>query len=211
MKSFKSTIITLILLTGLILNSCYNKGKPNTKSVHLKHKKIDSFELLRPSLWIYGMFNDKDRQRQIVDKWYNFYFRIVGTDVVNDSLVAAVEEHNKITDSILSKRIGKNWQARFEHSVDSLYSVDSTAIVIAKSDPFISDFYKNTEKHNVKYDFYPNLKYTTFATQVPNIKVVTIEGYGLVYGRIGNINYLRATIDMKLRKVINIDKIAYGE
>jgi hypothetical protein len=84
--------------------------------------------MLRPSLWVYGMIQEKDRQRQIVDDWYKFDFRIIAGCIVSDSLRKVTDEHNRKTDSILTVRIGKDWRDKFEHTVDSLYSGDSLAI-----------------------------------------------------------------------------------
>ena len=119
------------------------------------------------------------------------------------------DKHNQITDSILTARIGRDWQQRFEDSADSLFAIDNLVISIAKKDNYICKFEKECEVHNDKYDFYPNLEYTTYATGDDNLKLVTLEGNALVKNRVKSVSCLRATIDMKRKKVINIDKMTY--
>ena len=203
--------ITMFIVLSAIC-SCKNKketistDKPNSKNL-----LIDSLEILRPSLWVYGMFREKDRQLQQAAQIYKFLFLIKGGCFVSDTLMDVAEKHNKVTDSILKIRLGENWRDRFENTADSLFAVDSIAIAIAKSDKYIFSFDTATEKHNVEYNFYPNLRYTTHATVDKNIKVVSVEGYGLIDGKVTGLNYLRASVDLKLTRVINIDKTAYKE
>lgn len=204
-----------LILSCLIIVSCDN---PNARKEEVtdNHQKtetiatVDSFEIKYPSLWVYGGPSDpKDDQRQIVDAWYNFRF-IIKSSRCTDTPEDGTDKHNKITDSIMTARLGKDWYQIFERSVDSLYAIDSMAITIAQADRYIHNFDIATEKHNDKYGFYPNLRYTAHATSDDNIKVVTVEGYGVVYNDIGSMNYLRATVDIKRKKVINIDKTAYS-
>ena len=201
----------IILLVSLV--SCKSKTLKDSKhESHLKKSNIDSMEIIRPSYWVFGMPDVKDWQRQIIAHNLRFRYKIIAGDALDskDSIPEKTEKHNRITDSVLSKRIGKNWYKLFESKVDSLYSLDSLAISIAKSNHYIASFDKKTEIHNDKYDFYSNLDYTSYATQNGNIKVVEITGYGVAYGRLGHLNYMRITVDLEKRKVINIDSTAYG-
>jgi hypothetical protein len=106
-------------------------------------------------------------------------------------------------------RIGKDWKARFEKTVDSLYAIDSLSIEIARADSYIMNFDTITSKYNEEHKFYANLSYNAYATTNENLRLVTVTGYGLIYNEVGRLNFLRATVDLKKKKVINIDKTAY--
>lgn len=198
-----STVATLMLIS---YSSCKNN---HSKTEDIKEVEIDSFEILRPSYWVSGMTNPKDQQRQTVDEWYKFRYVIKGSCFVDNEDRQASEKHNRKTDSILSLRIGKNWKLRFEKTVDSLYSIDSTAIAIARADTYIINFDTITSKYNEEHKFYANLRYNAYATTNENLRLVTVTGYGFIYNEVGILNYLRATVDLKKKKVINIDKTAY--
>jgi hypothetical protein len=206
------TFISFICLTVLSCNYSSKDKKLSTEKPKIIDTKstVDSMEILYPSLWVYGGPPDpKDHQRQIVDEWYHFRFKIKSSRCT-DSPEEGTDKHNKFTDSIMTARLGKDWYQKFEKTVDSLFAVDSMAVAIALADKFILNFDTTTERHNDKYDFYPNLRYTAHATADNNLKVVTVEGYGVVYNAVGSLNYLRATVDMKRKKVISIDKTAYS-
>ena len=64
--------------------------------------------------------------------------------------------------------------------------------------------------HNDKYDFYPGLEYTAYATSDDNLKIVTINGLGVVKSRVKMLNYIRVTIDIRKRKAIFTDKTAFA-
>lgn len=211
MKLFQ-TFIPIICLTVLSCkNSSTNKNLSTEKSNIIEtNSTVDSMEFLYPSFWVDGGLPDpKDHQRQIVDSWYHFRFTIKSSGCENTHEYG-IDKHNKFTDSIMTARLGKNWYEKFEKSVDSLYAVDSLAIAIAHANSYILNFDTTTEKHNDKYNFYPNLTYIAHSTAYENIKIVTVEGYGVVYNDIGRLNYLRATVDIKRKKVISIDKTAYS-
>ena|ERR1051325_6194635 len=217
-RFFTSTavLISTVFLGLTACNNSVNKKTDNstpTDSTEKKKKMMsvqDSIEYLYPSLWVYGgPPEQKDYQRQILDRWYDFRFTIKSSlcTVAPDK---DTEAHNKKTDSVMTARLGKDWYKRFEKSVDSLYAIDSLAIAIAQADSYIHNFDTTTEKHNDKYNYYPNLRYTSHATNDDNIKIVTIEGYGVAYRQVGDLSYLRATVDLKKKKVINIDKTAFS-
>lgn len=207
--------LTIIPLLFLIITSCEDsnsqkKQLPERTERTESTPAVDSMEILYPSFWVYGRANDsKDHQRQIVDAWYKFRF-IIKSSRCTDTPRDDTDKHNEFTDSIMSARIGKNWYQKFEKSVDSLYAIDTLAISIAQANHVILHFDTITEKYNDQYKFYPNLQYTSHATGDDHIKVVTIEGYGVVYNATTFVNYLRATVDLKRKKVINIDKTAYS-
>jgi hypothetical protein len=202
----KTSISISFLFILFLFSNCKNN---QSKTEVIKEVKIDSFEILRPSYLVSGITNPKDHQRQIVDEWYKFRYVISGSCFVSNSDRQAAEKHNKKTDSILSLRIGKNWKQRFEKSVDSLYTIDSTAIAIASADSYILNFDTTARKYNKENKFYANLLYTAYATNNKDQRLVAITGYGITNKEVGRLNYLRATVDLKKKKVINIDKTVY--
>lgn len=203
---FKASISIFFIL--FFFSNCKNN---ESKTEENKQVEIDSFEIYRPSYWVSGMIDPKDQERQIVDEWYTFRYVINGSCFVSNADRIATEKHNQKTDSILSSRIGKDWKARFEKTVDSLYSIDSLAIEIARADSYILNFDTMTSKYNEEHKFYANLRYDAYATTNENLRLVTISGYGFIYNKVGSINYLRATVDLKNKKVINIDKTSFAQ
>ena len=203
---FKASISIFFIL--FFFSNCKDNG---SKTEEIKEVEIDSFEIYRPSYWVSGMINPKDQERQIVDEWYTFRYVINGSCFVSNADRIATEKHNQKTDSILYSRIGKDWKARFEKTVDSLYAIDSLAVEIARADSYILNFDNITSKYNEEHKFYANLRYDAYATSNENLRMVTISGYGHIYNKVGSINYLRATVDLKNKKVINIDKTSYAQ
>jgi hypothetical protein len=196
-----------ILFLSFFFSNCKNN---ESKTEEIKEVEIDSFEILRPSYWVSGMINPKDQQRQLVDEWHGFSYLIKGSCMVSNADRFATEKHNQKTDSILSNKTGKNWKARFEKTVDSLYAIDSLAIEIARADSYILNFDTITSKYDEEHKFYANLRYNAYATTNENLRLVTITGYGIIYKEVGRINYLRATVDLKKKKVIHIDNAAFA-
>ena len=205
---FKTQISISFFFILFFFSNCKDNG---SKTEEIKEVEIDSFEIYRPSYWVSGMIDPKDQERQIVDEWYTFRYVINGSCFVSNADRLATEKHNQKTDSILSSRIGKDWKARFEKTVDSLYSIDSLAIEIARADSYILNFDTITSKYNEEHKFYANLRYYAYATTNEDLRLVTISGYGFIYNKVGSINYLRATVDLKNKKVINIDKTSYAQ
>jgi len=199
-----STIASLMFLSFI---SCKNN---HSKTEVIKEVEIDSFEIYRPSYWVSGMTDPKDQQRQLVDEWYGFTYLINGSCMASNADRIASEKHNQKTDSILSSRIGKDWKAKFEKTVDSLYAIDSLAVEIARADTYILNFDTITSKYNEEHKFYANLRYTAHASPNENLRLVTVTGYGLIYNKVERLNYLRATVDLKKKKVINIDITPYA-
>lgn len=199
--------IFFIIISVVFIIGC---GKSKAPIKTQKQNEVDSIEILRPSWLIYGLPDEKERQRSIVDDWYGFRIRRVGGCMISDSLRDVVEQRNSITDSVLKIRIGPDWMIRFEKTVDSLYSIDSIAIAIARSDAYVRNFEINTEKHNDEYNYYPNLEYNVYFTPKENEKVVGLEGYGVIYKKVRRLSYLRITVDISQKKILNIEKTAYG-
>jgi uncharacterized lipoprotein NlpE involved in copper resistance len=120
------SVLLCVFISLLLISGCNNRSQ-SIDSDQKKLSKADSLEILFPSLWVYGLPDEKDNIRQQIDELYKFRFLIKAGCSVPDSLPITAEIHNKITDSILSIRIGKNWRDRFEASVDSAFSIDSVS------------------------------------------------------------------------------------
>lgn len=137
----------VFLLSLWLINSCKNDSTSSRNDVRKcdtetdgRQTYTDSMNLLYPKYMVAGMYQEKDMQRQQIDAQYGFRFSIEAGCVVSDSLVKAIEVNNQKTDSILSKRHGKNWYKRFEKSVDSLYHLDTLARFIAMKNPQVTHF-----------------------------------------------------------------------
>jgi len=190
--------------------SCVHK-MDNQTGIKAKAAPIDSTEIKYPSLWVYGGIpGPKDEIREVVDNWYNFKYSFRGGCLISPE--KGTKEHNEKTDSILSARIGKDWEQRFDKSVDSLYFIDYSAISIAMADAYVKKFKTATEnKYNEKYKFYLSpSSYKCYPTSDDNIRVVAVDGWGIVYKHTGRYRYLTITVDLKKKKVLNIDKTGYG-
>ena len=212
-KIFQLLLIGLLSFgLGCWSHAIYNATNSTSSTANnrdsTKVESVDSFEIKYPSLLVYGMHQPEDAERCIVDAWYGFRFKVMGG--CTTPMADGTAEHNQRTDSILTSRIGKDWREKFNKSVDSLYAIDTTAISIAKADNYVLNFDTITEKHNLKYDFYPNLRYDCFPTSNDHIKVITVQGYGVVRNKVGTVNYLTITVDLKMKKVIDIYKTAFA-
>jgi len=189
--------------------SCHCSDDHNSSKVIDAEKQSNLRAHVRPSYLIYGLADSKFTQRQTIGKKYNFFYQSVGNCEITDSLRNVIKNHNKFTDSLLSSKWGEDWNKRFDFSVDSLYALDSNAIFIVDSDPYIRNFKLIKERKNTAPHFYPNLEYKVFPTPKRNIRLITVEGYGAINEEIVTLNYLRVTIDMEKKSILNIDSTEY--
>jgi len=208
-------IKTLIIIFGLLLTicSCNVKSEKPTeikKPSKLAVAKSIPQEISIPSLLVFGLPNPEDEERYIVAGLYHFRYRIMGGCIIPDSLHNSIEINNKITDSILNARLGKNWNLKFENSVDSLYSIDTISINIARKNSYVSHYLKQEMNNKKNWCYYPNdPTYSSHQTFDKNIRVITIESFGRVNKINCMISYLRATVNLNTKKVVNIDKTPY--
>ncbi|WP_291150804.1 hypothetical protein [Flavobacterium sp. UBA7680] len=149
-----------------------------------------------------GLPDEKDKYRYIVDNWYNFRFVVSGTSCTDINNQTVDINHNNRTDSILKKRIGKNWKEKFEKSVDSLYKIDSLAMYIAEKDISV----KNVIKQKTIQSGPQYTQYKCYPTTNSNLKIVSVEWRGLIYKDSTKVSFLRAIVDLKGRKVKEIEK-----
>ena len=158
-----------------------------------------------PEYQVYGMHQEKDWQRQTVDRIYKFRFSIVGGCTTDDKIRAAAEKQNKITDRIMIARYGKDWLDKFENSVDSLYTLDSLSIEIARQDRRIA----NIETKLKAYNTHLEPQYSSGATPNDNIRMVTLSAEGPSNGKQRYMNHFRAAVDLKRSKIVNLDTIPF--
>jgi len=206
MKNLKNTLFVLVLT----IISCSGPAPKvdSQKKTNIELKMAVRIDSLRPSLWVYGMMQPNDAENSIVAGWYGFNFDIRGGCVTPQD--NEKEEHNRKTDSILTARIGKDWEKRFNKSVDSLYNIDTSALAIAQENSFVKDFYEKTEKFNEENKVYaPSLEFYCHPTLDDNIKAVILQGGG-VNKHSREFHYLTITVDLEKKKVINIDKTVYA-
>ena len=95
--------LTYFILIGHCVAGCINNKTPpsDSKTKPEATTQVDSFEILRPSLWVYGMAQEEDRQRQIVDDWYKFRFRIIAGCMVTDGSIKRANPIRLIRDGIV--------------------------------------------------------------------------------------------------------------
>ncbi|MFB9080431.1 hypothetical protein ACFFLS_20055 [Flavobacterium procerum] len=209
----KNILFVLSILITLIIGIVIGKTKVFEKQAEEEHKKVvidtqeinfqKRYENEHPTYTVFGGPPDpKDQYRYIIAKLYNFRFSVNGTSCTNIVDHSADVRHNNRTDSILQRRIGKNWRDRFENSVDSLYKVDSLAISITEKSILVKNAIKQKEKTNkAKY-----ISYKTYPTTNKNLKIVSVEWYGKIYRDSIKVSFLRAIVDLKNKKVTEIEK-----
>ncbi|KAF2513870.1 hypothetical protein [Flavobacterium foetidum] len=209
----KNILFVLLIIIILVIGIVIGKTKVFEKQAVEEHKKavIDSesvnaeirLENKYPTYTVFGGPPDpKDQYRYIIARWYNFRFSVNGTSCTNIVDHSADVRHNNRTDSILQRRIGKNWRDLFENSVDSLYKVDSLAISITEKSILVKNAIKQKEKTNkAKY-----ISYKTYPTTDKNLKIVSVEWYGMIYRDSTKVSFLRAIVDVKNKKVTQIEK-----
>ena len=209
----KKTIITtsILIILSFAFGFWLNQKIYTNKNSLENEKLVDTAAINRenrienecPTFTIRGgMPNYKDKYRYIVDRWYNFSFSVTPGGCTNQDEYGIDEVQNHKTDSLLKKRIGINWREKFEKSVDSLYKIDSLSINIAEKDVGIKRLSKkklnNKSKDYVSYKCYPTTK--------DNVKIVSFEWMGKIYKDSTRVSYIRAIIDLKEKKVIEIEK-----
>ena len=179
---------------------------PVTASIDNSKQEIDSIQIYMDSMYpTYcvqgGLPDPKDKYRKKVSRWYKFRFIVEGYGCT-DPRDNTIYEQNKKTDSILSARIGQDWEKRFEVSVDSLYNIDTTAIHIVKNNSRIKELTKKIDytPSNTNYPIY-----TCHASLEPYIKIVNIKAESKMSKHTAYIDYLRAVVDLKKKKVILIE------
>ncbi|MFV5702847.1 hypothetical protein ACM55F_13325 [Flavobacterium sp. XS2P12] len=205
------TIILVISLTFLI-GIWIGKTKFKNSSISENEKEIDTaqvneereYENNHPTYSVQGGFPKVDDHYRflVASKWYNFRFEVNGTTCTDPSNNDIDYKHNNITDSILKKRIGKNWKEKFEKTVDSLYIIDTTSVNIAKNDISVKNRIKVKSK-KYKYEVYPN--YKCYATPEKFLKIISIEWRGKIYNDSSNVSFMRVTVDIKANKVRKIE------
>lgn len=158
-----------------------------------------------PEYHVYGMHQEKDQQRQLIDHKYKFRFTIVAGCLVDNEIIASAEKQNKITDRIMTSRYGKNWLDKFENSVDSLYAIDSLAIEIARSDKRIGKIEARIKKYNAGIES----QYSSSETPDDNIRMVTLMAVDPAIRERMFMSYFRAAVDVKRRRVVNLDVIPF--
>lgn len=183
----------LIIILSVLLFGCNSKQtKDNICALDKDFSK--NFPIWK----VYGHFDEKDNTRNEVSRKMGFKFKSVGGCVVDDSLTRAVTFNNRITDSILSTKMGRNWQKIFEARVDSLYTVDTTCINIVKESSLTKNLINDTMKGQHFY---------SFRTPYKDITVIyyTISDFdkGLFLDK------FRATVNLKQKKIIALDTIIY--
>lgn len=188
------------------LLSRYKKLKEETPEQETGMDEDKAYEMTYPSYWVYGMHEEKDRQRAIIaSRLYGFRFMVTGGCTVTTEQEYETLAHNKVTDSIMSKRIGKNWLQKFEKSADSLYSLDSTAIKIASDNRMVANFLE--KQKNSSGHIAPN--FTSMPTPDNTIKIVNFQKSGYINGHEEMLSLLRVVVNLKESKVISIDTMAY--
>jgi|GEM_PF-3634786 len=216
----KKIVAVIIIITALVsfglgwfLNnhnkSLANDDKPKNKQITY----TDSIENITDSIMnikypiyeVYGMPNEKDKQRQIVDYTYKFRFHIIGGCEVDDMTKVRTEINNEKTNKIMISRYGKHWMGKFERSVDSLYSLDSLAIDIAQKDKHV----RRIESQIEQYHSHIQPKYKCWETSESNKRMVTLDAESPSNGQMKYMNQFRATVDIKNKKVTNLDSTPF--
>ncbi|KFF06664.1 hypothetical protein [Flavobacterium reichenbachii] len=210
----KKIIVALILIvlsfaSGFWVNQNFYSDR---KTEETENEKLQDtaeinrqkrLENLSPTYTIRGGLPDyKDKYRYVIDRWYNFSFRVTAGGCTNQDEYPIDEAQNHKTDSILKKRIGINWRERFEKSVDSLYKIDSLSINIAENNSEIKKLTNKKLAHKSK-DY---VSYKCYPTTSDNVKIVSIEWEGKIYKDSTKVSYLRAIVDLKAKRVIEIEK-----
>ncbi len=207
----KKTIISTIIIILVFLSGIWiGKTQFQKKSVPENQitEEIDTAQVNLQKIWeekypIYavagGLPDPADKYRYIVDSWYGFTFTVNGNCTTQYAVDA---NRNNKTDSILKKRIGKDWHERFEKTVDSLYRIDTLAISIAENDSSVQNLIKLKAKEN-PLDFYPG--YKCYAAPQKNFRIVSITCNDRIYNDTINVSFMRVAVDISKKKVTKIE------
>ena len=207
----KTIIISIILIIISFAFGFYTNRKFYSNTTEIENEKLKDtaeinqqkrMEIEYPTFTERGGEPDyKDKYRYIVDNWYNFSFEVTPGGCTNQDKYEIDENQNHKTDNLLKSRIGKNWREKFEKSVDSLYKIDSLSINIAEKDMIINKII-NKKLGNKSKDF---INYKCYPTTNSNLKIVSYEWKGKIYKDSTSVSYLRVIINLKEKKVIEIE------
>jgi hypothetical protein len=85
--------------------------------------------LNKPRILKYGEPGFTDKQCYKIAPQFGFSYDIVAGCVVSESLINGVNSYNAVTTSYLNKKLGKNWEEKFNLSVDSMYFADQAVAI----------------------------------------------------------------------------------
>ena len=128
-------LIVMIFVIIPLIASCHKNCKDS-----MKVNQRDSLLRTYPVWQTYGFPIVNFQETQEIAKTMGFRFEVVGDCSITDSLEKAVKRNNKIVDSVLTKRYGKDWGKILKKSADSLYTVDTIMVGIAESHDYIKRF-----------------------------------------------------------------------
>ncbi|RZK07003.1 MAG: hypothetical protein EOO46_14920 [Flavobacterium sp.] len=203
-KNILVTIIALVLfLCGFWIGSTQfqNNSDPDEEIETETDLEKEISELSPIYTVMGGLPKQDDKYRYLVDGWYGFRFRTTGSSCTDVDRNIDIDQ-NKKTDSILTKRIGKDWMQKFERTVDSLYAIDTLVTNIARNDIGVKNLIKlksskNTEKSYPSYKCYP--------TTSKFLKAVSIQWEGEIYNTTYEVSYMRVIVDINEKKVKKIE------
>lgn len=202
-RNITTAIIGMIVITASFVLGFFvaEKSPESLQFANMgPQNEMDSLmDIKFPRYEVYGLHQERDRQRTFIDHQYGFRYQIVGGCTVDERTRIEAETQNQKTDKIMTSRYGKDWMEKFEHSVDSMYAIDSIAIHIATTMPN----YKKLDADTSLFNF----KHIVFSTPIENVKLVEIRGDKK--NDRTTYSYLRATVDIDKKKIINVDSQPY--
>lgn len=197
------TVIATAFLGGFWIGSMQSQNAPDPDEEI--HTETDTEKIMNESYPIYrvagGLPKIDDKYRYLVDGWFGFRFRTTSSSCTDVDRNIDMEQ-NKRTDSILTKRIGKDWMQKFEKTVDSLYAIDTLAASIARNDSAVRKLVK-LKSSKATEQVYPS--YNCYPTTNKYLKAVSIQWQGEVYNRTAEVSYVRVFIDISEKKVKKIE------
>lgn len=102
----------------------------------------------------YGLPNwTRDRASNVVAIKYGFQYYAVAGCVVTKDLTDSVKRENDIALRILEKRLGKNWEKRFEEDVDKMIARLDEVEKLVRKERYIIDKEQELEKDQKELQF----------------------------------------------------------
>lgn len=193
----KVLLTLLVLISGLSHFSC-NINKPKS-AAQIAKERADSLFYAHPVYQVYGLPSENGREISQAAQLMGFsYVSIAGCEV-NSTLTASVEANNRKSDSILQKKIGKNWEKVLYRKADSLFALNTIALKLAKSNPLVNKINHRYENH-----------LTYIVDPLPTKNLYLIRGYKSHWAdenhrKVFLKDHIKVSVDLKKNQLISID------
>jgi hypothetical protein len=136
-----------------------------------------------------------ERARDVVAKKYGFRFFAVAGCMVSRQLMDSVEKENAATYAILEKRLGKDWEKRFDKEVKRVKEIQYRIEALAMKETYIIAKQEELAEHNNSLYF--------LITPLPDSREWEVKAYGWETGAYTEkLIFYKMKADLRRKKIV---------